>query len=186
MRGRLVILLVHLRVLSVRGLGVTAVVTIGTVVRITVWGGILSHAFRKSRTLRAVLRGGVVARHSRLVPDGWKLSVRRRLTRYADSLSHLTVHGRFAGRATVMRTLLHIGAVALLVSFALLILLLLFRLPLFAYLFEFYGREVSSYSISNNVCQDERDGAQQWLAAEAICCSGHTMKMVLHQHDLQC
>ena len=60
-------LLVHLWVLSVRRLRVTAVVTIWTVVRIAVGGGILSHALRKTWTLRAVLRGSAVTRGRRLV-----------------------------------------------------------------------------------------------------------------------
>jgi hypothetical protein len=154
-----VTLLVHLRVLSIRGLGVTAAVTIGTVIHVAVWGGILSHAFREPGTLRAVLRRSVIARGSRLVPNGWKLSVRRRLTRHANSLSHLAIHWCFAWRATVVRALLHIGAVALFISFAQCILLLLLCLPLFAYLFKFYDRRVSSYNTGDDSCQDKRAGA---------------------------
>jgi hypothetical protein len=66
----LMVLLVHLRVLSVGRLRITAAVTIGTVVYIAVGGGILRHALRKTWTLRAVLRSCRVARGGRLVPDG--------------------------------------------------------------------------------------------------------------------
>jgi len=131
-------LLVHLRVLSVRRLRVTAAVTIGTVVCVAVWGGILSHALRKARTLRAVLRGGVVARGRRLVPDGWELSVLRRLSRHTNSLSHLTVDWSFSRRRTIVSTLLRISTVALVISLALRLFLLLLCLPLFADFLELY------------------------------------------------
>ena len=69
------VLLVHLGVLSVGGLRVTAAVTIGTVVRIAVGGGILSHSLRKTGALRSVLGSSRVARGSRLVPDRRELRV---------------------------------------------------------------------------------------------------------------
>lgn len=64
------LLLIHLRILTIGRLWITAVVTIGTVICIAVRGGILAHAFRNTWALRAVLRSGGVARRSRLVADG--------------------------------------------------------------------------------------------------------------------
>jgi hypothetical protein len=138
------VLLVHLRVLSVGRLGITAAVTIGTVVCIAVGGGILRHALRKTRTLRAILRSSCVARGGRLVPDGGKLRVLRRLSGDTDSLSHLSVDRSF-GSATLVGTLLNVSAVTLLVGLARGLLLLLLRLPLFSDLLELCKVELASY-----------------------------------------
>jgi hypothetical protein len=143
----LMVLLVHLRVLSVGRLRVTVAVTIGTVVCITVGGGILRHAFRKTWALRAILRSSRVARSGRLVPDGRKLRVLRRLTRDTDSLSHLSVDRSF-GSATLVGALLNIGAVTLLVGLACGLLLLLLRLPLLADFFELWEVKLASYIMS--------------------------------------
>lgn len=143
-------LLVHLRILSVRRLRITAAVTIGTVVCVAVGGGILSHALRKTWTLRAVLRSGVVARGGRLVPDGWELSVRRRLSRHTNSLSHLPVDWRLSLGRTIMRTLLLISPVALVISLARRLFLLLLCLPLLANLLELYEfLKSATYNRSN-------------------------------------
>tara|TARA_R110002003_G_scaffold127_8_gene11943 strand:- start:8429 stop:8878 length:450 start_codon:yes stop_codon:yes gene_type:complete len=131
-------LLVHLRVLAVRRLRVTAVVTIGTVVCVAVGGGILSHAFRKTWTLGSILRSSVVTRGSRLIPDGRQLSVRS-LTRHTDSLAHLSIDRSFTGSSTLMRALLHVGSVTIVIGFALGLLLLLLSFPLLANLLKFYG-----------------------------------------------
>ena len=130
------VLLVHLRVLSVRRLWVTAAVTIGTVVRIAVWGGILGHAFRKAWTLRAVLRSSCVARGGWLIPDRRELRVCRGLSGDADCLPHLSIDRSFR-RTALVSALLHIGAVSLFVGFACSLFLLLLRLPLFADFLEF-------------------------------------------------
>jgi hypothetical protein len=129
-------LLVHLGVLSVGRLRVAAVVTIGTVVCVAVWGSILSHALRKTRALRAILRRGVIARGCRLVPNGRELCVWRSLSRHTDSLSHLTIDGSFAWGTTLVPTLLNVGTVALVVGLAQSLLLLLLGLPLFPNLLE--------------------------------------------------
>jgi hypothetical protein len=131
-------LLVHLRVLSVRRLWVTAAVSIGTVVHIVVGGSILSHALRQTWTLRAVLRRGVIARGRRLIPDGWQLRVGRALPWHANSLSHLPIDRGFTRRTTLVRTLLCISTVALIISLALSFLFLLLCLPFLADLFELY------------------------------------------------
>lgn len=131
------LLLIHLWVLPVRRLRVTAAVTIGTVVCIAVGGGILSHAFRKTWTLRAVLRSSSVARSRGLIPDGRKLRMLRRLTRNTDSLTHLTIDGGFARSTTLMDALLHIGSMSLLVSFACSFLFLLLCLPFLANFLKF-------------------------------------------------
>jgi hypothetical protein len=130
-------LLVHLGVLSVRRLWITAAVTIGTVVCVAVWGSILSHALRKTWTLRAILRRGIVARGCRLIPDRRKLCVRRSLSRHTDRLSHLSVHGGFTRGTTLVHALLDVSPVALIVGLALGLLLLLLCLPLFPNFFEF-------------------------------------------------
>jgi hypothetical protein len=143
-------LLVHLRVCSVRRLGITAAVTTGTVVRVAVWSRILSHALRKTWTLGAVLRRGVVARGSRLVPDGRELSVWRGLSRATNSLTHLTIDLRFSGGCTLVSTLLLIGPVALIVSLAQRLFLLLLSFPLFADLLELY-KFSSQQGISDEV-----------------------------------
>lgn len=132
----LMALRIHLRVLSVRRLGVTAAVITGTVVCIAVWGGILSHALRKTWALRAILRSSGVARGSRLVPDGRKLGMLRGLTRHANCLSHLPVDRSLAGSGTVVLTLLDVSAVTLLVSLARSLLFLLLCLPFFTDFFE--------------------------------------------------
>lgn len=75
------VLLVHLRVLSIGRLWITAAVTIGTVVRIAVGGGILSHSLRKTGALGAVLRSSRVARGGRLIPDRRELRMLGRLPR---------------------------------------------------------------------------------------------------------
>lgn len=137
------LLLVHLRVLAIRRLRVTVVVTTGTVVRIAVWGSILRHAFRKTWALRAVLGSGCIARSSRLITDGRELWMLWRLTRHTDRLSHLAVYRRLTRSTTLMYALLHIGAVALFISLARCLLLLLLGFPFFAYLFEFYSDRVS-------------------------------------------
>jgi hypothetical protein len=137
-----VALLVHLRVLSVRRLRVTAVVTIWTVVRIAVGGGILSHALRKTWALRAVLRGSAVPRGCRLVPDGRELGVLRGLSGNTDCLAHLTINRRLRS-TSLMGALLHVGPVSLLVSFARSLLLLLLRFPLLANFLEFCKNELA-------------------------------------------
>jgi hypothetical protein len=80
-------LLVHLRVLTVRRLGVAAAVSTGADMYVAVWGRILSHALRQAWTLRAILRRRVVVGGRRLVPDGWQLRVGRPLSWDTDSLS---------------------------------------------------------------------------------------------------
>jgi hypothetical protein len=149
------VLLVHLRVLSVRRLRVTAAVTIGTVVCIAVGGGILRHALRKTRTLRAILRSSCVAGGGRLVPDGRKLRVLRRLSGDTDSLSHLSVDRSFGG-TTLMGTLLNVGAVSLFVGLARGFLLLLLCLPLFSDLLELCEVELASYIRCVLTRQDKR------------------------------
>jgi hypothetical protein len=62
--------------------------------------------------------------------------MRRSLSRHTDSLSHLTVNGGLARGSTLVDTLLHVGTVALIVSLAQCLLLLLLCLPLFPDLFE--------------------------------------------------
>jgi hypothetical protein len=127
--------LVHLRVLSVRRLRVAVAVTIWTVVCIAVGSRILSHALRKTWTLSAVLRRGIIAGGCGLIPNGRQLCVRRTLSWYTHGLSHLSVGRCFAWRTALM-TLLCIGSVALIISLALGLFLLLLRLPFFANLFE--------------------------------------------------
>lgn len=138
------VLLVHLRVLSVRRLWITAAVTIGTVVRIAVWGGILGHAFRKAWTLRAVLRSSCVARGGWLIPNGRELRMLRSLPGDTDCLPHLSVDRSF-GRTTLVSALLHISAVSLFVGFACSLFLLLLRLPLFADFLEFCNAKSVCY-----------------------------------------
>jgi hypothetical protein len=92
-KARLMTLLIHLGVLSVGRLRITAIVTIGTVVCVAIWGSILSHALRKAWALRAILRRGIIARGCRLVPDGRELRVWRSLSGHTDGLSHLTIDG---------------------------------------------------------------------------------------------
>src|SRR4051812_15607906 len=86
-------LLIHLWVLAVGRLRVTAAVTTRTVVGIAV-GVILSHSLREPRALRAVLGTRRVARHGRLVADRGQLVVAGWLARHPDGLSHLPVDGR--------------------------------------------------------------------------------------------
>jgi hypothetical protein len=62
----------------------------------------------------------------------------RTLSWYADSLSHLSIDGGFTGRATLVHALLGIGSVALIISLALRLFLLLLCLPFLANLFELY------------------------------------------------
>jgi hypothetical protein len=131
------VLLVHLWVLAVGRLRITVVVTIGTVVRIAVGGGILSHALRKTWALSAILRSGRVAGCRWLITDGRELRVLRRLARYTDCLSHLAVDGSLRS-TTVVGALLDVSAVSLFVSLARGLLLLLLGLPLFPDLLEFY------------------------------------------------
>jgi len=114
-----VVLLVHLRVLSVGRLGV------------------MSHALGETWTLRAVLRSSAVARGCRLVPDGRKLGMLRRLTRDADRLSHLSIDRRFRS-ASFVSALLHVGAVSLFVGFACSLFLLLLCFPFFSDFFELF------------------------------------------------
>jgi hypothetical protein len=134
----LMALLVHLRILSVRRLRVTAAVTIGTVVCVAIWSGILSHALRKTRALCAILRSGVVAGSGRLIPNRWELSVWRGLSRHTNSLSHLTINWSFARGRALVSTLLCIGTVTFIIGLALRLFLLLLRFPLFANLLELY------------------------------------------------
>jgi len=132
------LLLIHLGVLTVRGLGVTAVVTIGTVVRIAVGGSILSHAFRKTWTLRAVLRSSSVARGSGLVPDRRQLRVLRRLTRHTNCLAHLPINRSLTRSTAIVDALLDVGAVSLLIGLARSLFFLLLCFPLLANFFKFY------------------------------------------------
>jgi hypothetical protein len=131
------VLLVHLWVLTVGRLRITAVVTIGTVVRIAVGGGILSHALRKTWALGAILRSSRVAGCRRLIPDRRELRVLRRLAGYTDCLSHLAVDGSLRS-TTVVGALLDVSAVSLFVRLACGFLLLLLGLPLFPNFLEFY------------------------------------------------
>jgi hypothetical protein len=133
----LVALLVHLRVLAVRRLGVTAAVTTGTVIRNAVWSRILSHALWETGTVCAILRGRRAARGRWLVPDRWQLGVRGWLPGHTNCLSHLSVNGGL-GRATavvllalLLHVLLHLSAVSLVLGLARSLLLLLLGLPLF-------------------------------------------------------
>jgi hypothetical protein len=157
-----VTLLVHLRVLAIWRLRITVVgVTTGTVVRI-VGRSILCHALRETRTVRAVLRSSRSARCSRLVPNRWQLRVRGLLAGYAYSLAHLSIR-RCLRRATVMRNalllrvLVHLSALAFVISLALSLLLLLFGLPFLADFFKLCD-ESQSYGSMNgrDRCQGER------------------------------
>jgi hypothetical protein len=136
-KARLMTLLIHLGVLSVGRLRITAIVTIGTVVCVAIWGSILSHALREAWALRAILRRGIIARGCRLVPDGRELRVWRSLSGHTDGLSHLTIDGSFAWGATLVPTLLDVGTVALIVSLAQSLFLLLLGFPLFPDFLEF-------------------------------------------------
>jgi len=158
-----VALLIHLRVLSVGRLRVTAVVTIWTVVRIAVGGGILSHALRKTWTLRAVLRSSAVARGCRLVPDGRELGVLGRLSRDADCLSHLSVNRRLRS-ASLVSALLHVGPVSLFVGFARGLLLLLLRFPLLSNFLEFFGSALLAVRLHRNVRIQMVQSAVSFLA----------------------
>lgn len=135
----LMALRVHLRVLSIRRLRITAAVTIWTIVCVAVWGRILGHAFRETWTLSAILRGGCVARGCSLIPDRRQLRMLGRLSRHTDCLSHLSIDRWFTRRSAVVLTLLHIGTVSFVVSLACGFLLLLLCLPLFSNLFELCG-----------------------------------------------
>ena len=130
----LVALLVHLRVLAVGRLGVTAVVTIGAVVRIAGGGAILGDALCEPWALGAILRTRRVTRRSRLITDGRELRVTRRLAGHADSLTHLAVDRRLG--AVLVTAVLVSGALPLLVGLALGFLFLLLCLPLLADFFE--------------------------------------------------
>lgn len=145
-------LLVHLGILTVWRLRITVIgVTTRTVVRI-VGGSILCHAFRKTGTVCTVLRSCRCARGSRLVPNGRQLRVRGLLTRNANSLPHLSIGGSL-GWATVMRNalllrvLVHLGALAFIISLALGLLFLLLCLPLLADLLELCSESQSYASI---------------------------------------
>lgn len=134
-------LLVHLRVLAVWRLRVTVVgVTTRTVVRI-VGRSILCHALRETGTVCAVLRSSRCARRSRLVTNRWQLRMRGLLAGNAYSLAHLSVD-RCIRWATVvrntllLRVLVHLSALAFIISLALSLLLLLLSLPFFADLLE--------------------------------------------------
>lgn len=138
-------LLVHLRVLAVWRLRVTVIgVTTRTVERMD-GSRILCHALWKARAVCAILRSSRCARSSWLVPDGWKLRVRWLLTRYAYCLAHLSVDRRLRRTTIVrdtllLRMLVHLGALAFVVSLALSLLFLLLRLPFFADLLKFCAR----------------------------------------------
>jgi hypothetical protein len=97
-----------------------------------------------SWTLRVILRSSGVARGGRLVPDGRKLRVLGTLSGNIDSLSHLFVDRTFRC-ATLLGTLLDVGAVALRIGLARGLLLLLLRLPLFSDLLELCEVELASY-----------------------------------------
>lgn len=149
----LMTLLVHLGVLAVRRLGITVVgVTTRTVVRI-IGRSILCHALRETGTVCAVLRSSRSARGSRLVPDRWQLRVRGLLAGNANSLSHLSV-GRSLGWATVvrnallLRVLVHLSALAFIISLALSLLLLLLCLPFLADLLELCNKSQPYASIT--------------------------------------
>ena len=129
-------LLVHLRVLAVRRLGVTAVVTIWAVVSVAGGGGILGDALCEPRALGAILRTRRVAGRGRLVADGRELRVAGCLAGHADSLTHLAVD-RSLG-AVLVATVLVSGALPLLVGLALSFLLLLLCLPFLTDFLEFY------------------------------------------------
>ena len=147
----LMTLLVHLGVLAVWRLRVTVVgVTIRTVVRI-VGRSILCHALRETGTVCAVLGSSRCARGSRLVPNRWQLRVRGLLAGNANSLSHLSV-GRSLRWATVvcnalLRVLVHLSALAFIISLALSLLLLLLSLPLLADFLELCNKSQSYASI---------------------------------------
>lgn len=138
----LMTLLVHLRVLAIWRRGITAAVTIGTVVDVAAGCAILCHSLRKPRALGSILRAGRVARSCRLVADGWQLRVTRTLTRHSNGLSHLSID-RSVG--TVVVTSLTVGGtLSLFVSLSLSFFLLLLCLPLLANFFEFCGGQVSA------------------------------------------
>lgn len=136
-------LLVHLWVLTIGRLGVTAAVTIWAVVRIASRGGILSNALCQPWALCSVLGTRRVAGRSRLVADGGKLRVAGSLARHANRLAHLSVHGCFG--TVVVAAILFGCALSLLVRLALGLLFLLLGLPFFANFLEFYSRQVSTY-----------------------------------------
>jgi hypothetical protein len=125
-------------------LRVTAVVTIWTVVCIAVGGGILSHALRKTWTLRAILRSSTVTRGCRLVPDGRELRVLGGLSRDADCLSHLAIN-RSLRSASFMGALLNVGPVSLFVGFTCSLLLLLLCFPLLSNFLEFCEDGLACY-----------------------------------------
>jgi len=125
-------LLVHLWVLSVRRLRV------------------MSHALRKTWTLRAVLRGSAVTRGRRLVPEGWELGVLRRLSRDTNCLSHLSID-RCLRSASLVGALLHVGPVSLFVGFARSLLLLLLRFPLLADFLEFFRSALLAVRLHRDV-----------------------------------
>lgn len=155
-------LLVHLRVLAVRRLGVTVVgVTTGTVVRI-VGSRILCHALWETGTVCAVLRSSGCARSSWLVPNRWELWVRRLLAWHTNGLTHLPIDGclrraSIVRNALLLRVLVHFGALALIVGLALSLLFLLLGFPFLADFLELCN--IKSASVIDEMylgrCQDE-------------------------------
>ena len=160
----LMTLLVHLRILAVGRLRVTAAVTTRTVVGIAV-GVILSHSLRKPWALRAVLRARRVARDRRLISNRGQLIVTCCLPRNPDSLSHLTVDWRL--RSVVVRGSRVAGSLPLVISFAGGFLLLLFGLPLLADLFELCEVvELVSYNTHIKIsAKASQSKGRQWLAS---------------------
>jgi len=115
----LMTLLVHLRVLAVRRLGV------------------MCHALGKAGAVCAILRSSRCARCCRLVPDGWELRVRGLLARYTNGLAHLSVDRSLRRTTVVCHTLLlsvlvHLSALTFVVGLTLGFLFLLLCLPFFA------------------------------------------------------
>ena len=141
-------LLVHLRILAVRRLRITADVVTTTETDVCIVGCyVLCHAFRKAGTMCTVLRSSRCAGRSRLIPNGWQLRVRGLLAWHTYSLSHLSIDRRLR-RTTVVRNtlllllllmlLLHLSAMTLIVGLARGFLFLLLGLPFFADLLKLY------------------------------------------------
>ena len=128
-------LLVHLRVLTVWRLWVTAAVTTWTVVDIAGGGAILSHSLSEPWALSAILRPRSVTRGSRLISDRRQLRMPRCWPRYAYCLSHLTVDRSIGG--VVVGCAAFGGTLSLLFGLALGFLLLFLGFPFFANFFEF-------------------------------------------------
>jgi hypothetical protein len=110
----------------------------------------MSHALRKTWTLRAILRSSTVTRGCRLVPDGRELRVLGGLSRDADCLSHLAIN-RSLRSASFMGALLNISPVSLFVGFTCSLLLLLLCFPLLSNFLEFFRSALLAMRLHCNV-----------------------------------